>query len=415
MENNAVENQRCIIVGASHAGVNCAFALRKEGWEGDIVLYDKEPNLPYHRPPLSKGYLTGSIALDGNLLRPESAYEKEKIALSLGVSVTSINRSEQEVLLSNGKSQLYTKLILATGGRPIIPTIKGLKEAKNYFVLRTAKDALAIKENVLNTTDQKIVVIGGGYIGLEVAASLAKKGAKVTILEREERILARVTAETMSNYFEELHARHGVVLETQKNVIQVQPKTKSNIVCCEDGSTFKADIIILGVGIYVNDYLAANSGITIENGIKVDGTCQTSDKNVYAIGDCTYHFNEYYKRWVRLESVQNAVDQAKVAAASICGIEAAYNAIPWFWSDQFDIKLQMVGLSEGFTEALFRKENDQPDCFSVWYFKGEELLAVDAVNSAKAYVIGMKVLKNRQIIDKTKLVDSSLDLKAIIF
>lgn len=406
------DNRICVVIGASHAGVNFAFALRREGWEGEIILYDADPMLPYHRPPLSKAYLTSDDGIEKNLLKSAESYGKERITLKLGVKVSSINRQEKHIVLNDGTEQSYDKLVLATGARPIMPSIPGLKTSNKVFPLRTSADVANIRSTLSESENKRVVVIGGGYIGLETAASLKKLGASVTVLEREERILARVTTPEMSAFFQNLHFENGVDVFTQKNVMAIETNNEKEIVKCDDGTSYPADVIIVGVGIFVNMELAASAGLTIENGIKIDETAKTVDDDIYAIGDCTFHYNPHYDRFVRLESVQNAVDQAKVAAAAICGNETRYDTIPWFWSDQYDVKLQMVGLSQGYDEVLVRREVGNEKCFSVWYFKGDNILAVDAVNNAKAYVYGTKFIKSGDPIDKAKLVDLKVEFKA---
>lgn len=413
MSENVSKDKVCIVIGASHAGVNFAFALRREGWQDDIVLFDSDPELPYHRPPLSKAYLTGDEGIEKNLLKPAASYEKENIQLHLGRKVTDIDRADKKVVLDDGQALGYDTLVLATGARPIIPPIPGLETAANVFPMRTAEDANAIRSAVKTVNRKKIVVIGGGYIGLETAASLKKLGAEVIVLEREDRVLARVTAPEMSAYFQELHAEKDVAIFNKKNVVSVENTGGHNEILCADGSKYEADVIIIGVGIHVNTELAEKAGLTIENGIRVDACARTNDDAIYAIGDCTFHYNPHYGRFVRLESVQNAVDQAKVAAAAICGKDPVYDAVPWFWSDQYDIKLQMVGLSEGYDQVVVRMELDRENCFSVWYFKKDTLLAVDAVNNAKAYVYGTKFIKDGQKLDKVKLSDLSAEFKPL--
>ncbi|TDT47333.1 3-phenylpropionate/trans-cinnamate dioxygenase ferredoxin reductase subunit [Maribacter spongiicola] len=407
-------NKICVVIGASHAGVNFAFALRKEGWEGEIILFDRDPEFPYHRPPLSKAYLTSEEGTTQDLLFPKQNYETDRVSLRLGETVSSINRKEKSITISDGSVQQYDKLVLTTGARPFIPPIKGLNTAKRVFAMRTAEDAINIRKS-LNKYHNKVVIIGGGYIGLETAASLSKLGASVTVLEREERVLSRVTAPEMSTYFKELHQQHGVSLRSNKNVTSVDFNSYINEVQCDDGSSYKADIIIVGVGIIVNTELAEEAGLEIENGIKVDANCKTNDEDIYALGDCTFHYNPHYKKYIRLESVQNAVDQAKVAAKSICGEAVTYNAIPWFWSDQYDVKLQMVGLSQGYNHTIKRIETDRDNCQSVWYFKDDELLAVDAINNAKAYMLGTRFIQKNQKIDKHKLSDISIAITPTSF
>ncbi|WP_262487476.1 NAD(P)/FAD-dependent oxidoreductase [Formosa haliotis] len=294
------------------------------------------------------------------------------------------------------------------GARPFIPPITGIETAKNLFPMRTYADAIHIKKALKASAQKRVVIIGGGYIGLETAASLKKMGADVTVLEREPRVLARITAPEMSEFFQDLHTENAVDVCTNKNVISIENTAHSNRIICDDNTTYLADVIVIGVGIKVNVELAQAAGLEIENGIKVDETCQTSNENIYAIGDCTFHFNPHYKRFIRLESVQNAVDQAKVAAAAICEQTVTYNTMPWFWSDQFDVKLQMVGLSTGYNQIIKRVELNHPRSLSVWYFKDDELLAVDAVNNAKAYVLGGRFISGKQRIDKAKLQDSTI-------
>ncbi|MBU2872081.1 FAD-dependent oxidoreductase [Colwellia sp. E2M01] len=402
--------QTCIIIGASHGGVSAAFALRKEGWQGSILLIDSDPCLPYHRPPLSKAYLTSSDNVQPQIIKPEASYEKNNITLKLGVLVTNFDKENQVVSLNNGEALNYDKLIIATGARPFIPPITGIEQAKNLFALRTQADVEQIREAVTHSKHKRVVIIGGGYIGLETAASIKKLGGEVTVLERESRLLARVTSPEMSDYFKQLHISNGVTIETNQNVKSIQNIDGTQVVCCENEQTFTADIIIVGVGIRVNQELAQQAGLTVENGITVNEQCQTSNENIFAIGDCAYHHNKHYDRWLRLESVQNAVDQAKISAAVICGKDVSYDALPWFWSDQFDVKLQMVGLATGYDDVIIRKEVEEASKFSVWYFKGAELLAVDAINHAKAYVLGTKLIKNKTVINKTQLANEELPL-----
>lgn len=411
--------QKCIIIGASHAGVSAAFSLRKEGWQGEILLIDSDPALPYHRPPLSKAYLTTDASTEPAALKPLASYEKNNISLRLGQKVNSIDRDNNSIELSNGDTLTFDQLIIATGARPFIPPIKGLESAANVFTLRNKADVDGIQAALSKSATKRVVVIGGGYIGLETAASIKKLGGTVTVLERESRLLARVTSPEMSAYFAKLHADNGVMIKTQQNVmaiktqngeLQVQCDTTQDVADTSEPVEYTADIVIIGVGIRVNQEVAAQANLTIENGIKVNDQCQTNDNNIYAIGDCSFHHNKYYNRWLRLESVQNAVDQSKIAAAAICGKDAQYDALPWFWSDQFTTKLQMVGLATDYDNLVLRKELDDDNKFSVWYFKGETLLSVDTVNHAKAYVIGTKTIKNKLSINKENLANSEVPL-----
>ena len=400
-------SEHCIIVGASHGGVTAAFALRKEGWQGSITLIDGDPAIPYHRPPLSKAYLTQIDDALPATLKPLASYEKNNIRLVLGTQVESMSCQHKNVSLENGEVLPFDKLILATGAQPFIPPIIGLNKASNVFSLRNQADVAKIRTAINKSAHKRVVIIGGGYIGLETAASIKKLGAEVTVLEREPRLLARVTSKEMSAFFEQLHTENGVNIKTSQHVKAINKQDNLQTVLCENGEQYLGDIIIIGAGIRVNQTLAEQAGLTIENGITVNSQCQTSNNNIYAIGDCAFHLNEHYHRWLRLESVQNAVDQAKVAALSICNKVTRYDAIPWFWSDQYDVKLQMVGLSEGYTQLVIRQEVDD-NKFSVWYFKDEILLSVDAVNHAKAYVIASKLIKSKAVINKHALADNDI-------
>ncbi|WP_235297626.1 NAD(P)/FAD-dependent oxidoreductase [Portibacter marinus] len=405
------DDKTCVIVGASHAGVNCSFALRREGWKGNILLIDADPHLPYHRPPLSKSFLKNADHIDHYALKPLESYQRENITLQLGRKVIQIDRENRVIVIEGNDQMKYDQLVLATGASAIIPYIPGLLSSDCCFAMRTAEDAFHIKAMVENKSLPKVVVIGGGYIGLEIAASLKHLGAEITVLEKEDRILSRVTSPYISDFFMQLHGANGVNIETQKNVIEVETFEGDSNVKCEDGSSYEADVIIIGVGIQVNATLAEQSGLASRDGIVVDTSCRTSDEHIYAVGDCTRHYNPYYKEELRLECVQNAVDQAKVAAANICGIVLRYDAVPWFWSDQYDVKLQIAGLSKGYDEVMIRMEQGENRKCSAWYFKDHRLLAVDAINNAKAYVMGTKAIKSGLTIDKEKLKDATIPIK----
>ncbi len=411
------EVERCIIVGASHAGVQLAFALRTAGWNGDIVLYDRDPLLPYQRPPLSKTALSGEGTMKLMPLKPEQAYTKAEIDLRLGCSVCAVNTAEQSVTDDGGRKTYYSHLVLATGARAIVPPIQGSERAKNLFTLRDGQDVNRIRQTFNPLQSSRVVIIGAGYIGLETAASLKKMGAEVTVLEREPRVLARVTSPEMSAFFTELHRNHGVHIACSKNVTAINEREGVQQVCCADGSAYTADMIIVGVGVHVRQELAKQCGLRVHNGVVTDSQCRSSVPNIFAIGDCSLHPNAQYQRFVRLESVQNAVDQAKVVAETLAGRCARYEAIPWFWSDQYDIKLQIVGLADGYDRVFFRDESEgNTPSFSYWYFRGMQLLAVDAVNNAKAYVVGTKLLKSNAEVNLSRLQDlnTSLSLDALI-
>jgi len=399
----------CIIIGASHAGVSAAFSLRKAGFQGKIIIIERGRYLPYHRPPLSKAFLLANDTINDYLIKSELAYEEEEIELRLGLEVTNIDRQKKQVLISDGNTESYHYLILATGGSPMVPPISGLGNNPSVFYLRDAKDALALRSAAKKAEYQKVVIIGGGYIGLEIASSLKKSGLEVTLLEREERLLARVASPETSDYFLSLHQEHGVTVELGKTVTSISPTGDQFVVECSDGSNYETEIIVVGVGIKVNDTLARKAGLKVANGIIVNSKLQTSDPSIYSIGDAACFPSERYGRWLRLESVQNAVDQAKILASNICGGDSNYDGLPWFWSDQFDIKLQIVGLSQVYDEIVERKEVEEGRN-SIWYFKDGELIAVDAMNNAKAYMLGMKAIKTGRKIIRKVLLNNAIPL-----
>lgn len=459
----------CIIVGASHSGVTCAFELRKQGFEGSLCLIDMEPWLPYHKPPLSKAFLLEENKSDelGNQneklpapLKAQAAYDNANILCLLGYRVLKINSDTNELILRNitrpenteEVSITYEKLVLATGATPILPKIAGLigEEGKrNFHVMRTAEDAMALKRHVRSLMTQRaesgaqsnarpisLAVIGAGYIGLEAAASLSKMGVKVTVIEREQRILARVASVTVSQCITQLHEYYGVHVATQAQVQRISTANELHRIYCSNDEVYTADMILVGVGVSINSSLASTAGIntlaTHGNGIVVNSAMQTNKKNVWAIGDCTVFpthdaidsastspsvvtLNEAppSTAYAHVESVQNALDQAKVAAASICGKAADYRSVPWFWSDQFDYKLQIVGLAKGAESTLTRRESNKS--LSVWHLIGSRLICVEAINAPKAYVLGGRWIAQQAHIDGTKLVNNTIALSECIF
>ncbi|MEM9867802.1 MAG: FAD/NAD(P)-binding oxidoreductase [Bacteroidota bacterium] len=400
------ETSRCIIVGASHGGISVAFALRQFGWKGSIDVFDALPCFPHQKPPLSKDFLNGRLEESMLRLRAEKAYEKARVNLHLGQRVIRINRAEKTIDTKKGKWE-YDSLILATGAEALIPPIKGIALATNIFTIRHLPDSEKLKACIDDFEDKgkipKAVIIGAGYIGLEAAASLRKMGVTVTILERESRVLQRVTAPILSEYFTKLHEANGVNVITSKKVSAIETSDGQQFVVCEDGTKHEADIVIVGVGIKVNKTLAEDARLQVDDGICVNGQCQTSDQNIYALGDCVQHHSSVYQRTIRLESVQNAMDQANVVAMHLTGKEVIYDKVPWFWSDQYGLKLQIVGLLHGHTDIVVRKNKDDEKSISVWYFDGNRLLAVDAINQPKSYSIGMRVLSQNLKIDKSAL------------
>ena len=380
----------CVIVGASHAGVQLALQLRREGWQDAITLVGDEPGLPYQRPPLSKACLLGSKTPDGIPLRPQKLFEQSGIELRLGQRVTAISRDERTVLFDDGSSLAYSKLALCTGTRARRLEIPGA-DLPGLHYLRTAEDANGIVADLDSAS--RAVIIGGGYIGLEASAALRKLGIEVTVLELAPRLLARVTSPEVSMFFERLHREEGVRVITGVSVAAIEGTDRVSGVRCAGGARFEADLVIAGIGVLPNSELAADAGLLTANGIVVDEFTRTSDHDIVAVGDVADQFSSRYGLRVRLESVQNATDQAKTAAATLCGRRQAFSALPWFWSEQYDVKIQTAGLSVGFDRIVVRGDPGEGRSFSAWYFAGDRLLAVDAVNDMKAYVRGRKLIE----------------------
>ncbi len=386
-------SDNCIIVGASHAGVSLALQLRKEGWTAPIKLIGEESELPYHRPPLSKEHLAGKKDLDAMQLRPAKLYADNDIDLLLSTRVSNIDVQAREVQLDSGETLGYQKLALCTGAsvREFIPA-SGMK---NVFYIRKAADIAQLAPHVKK--GRRAVVIGGGYIGLEAAAVLVQQGVDVSVLEMSERILQRVTSPEMSSYMQRLHESHGVEICTGVEVSSIREEGQEKLIECADGTEFRADFLIVGIGVIANTALALNAGIEGEAGIQVDEYCRTSDEHVYAAGDCTVHPSLIYQRQLRLESVQNANDQGRVAAANMCGREQVYDAVPWFWSDQYTIKLQMVGLNNDYDQVVMRGSTDGgvDASFALFYLKEGVLIAADCVARPKEFMISKRLIKEK--------------------
>ena len=406
-----VPESKCVIVGASHAGAQTAMRLRRIGWEGSITLIGDEPRLPYHRPPLSKDYLKGAKSIGNIQLNPEAAYQKSTIELLLGKRITSIDRGGRKVALSSGDSLDYDKLVLATGSNPRALPVPGA-DLEGVFYLRDADDVDGIRRAIKES--RKAVVIGGGYIGLEAAASLRSLGLDVVVVEAMERVLQRVTGETVSDFFTRVHREEGVDIRVNTAVTAIcGDKSVSGIETAE-GDFIDADLVIIGIGIVPNVELAEAAGLVTANGIEVNQFAQTSDHDIYAVGDCTSFVHPRYQRKLRLESVQNANDQAIAAAKSIFGQPEPYDTIPWFWSDQYDVKLQIAGLAEGADDVIVRGDVGSGRSASLLYLKDSQLLAVDAINSPRDFVFGKKLIIDNALLDVSKLSDENLPLSEAV-
>ena len=396
-----------VILGAGHAAGQAAASLRQGGYEGEIVIIGDEPHIPYQRPPLSKAYLSGEVELDRVHLRPEKFYQDKNITLKLNVAASAIDAAAKTVSTDGGETISYEKLLIATGGRPRKLGIPGSDLAGIHY-LRTIADVDGIRNEM--AADSRMVIVGGGYIGLEVASVAVKAGVEVHILEMEERILQRVTTPEMSAYYQDLHESRGVHIHTGTGVTGFSGDGQVQAVQCGD-QEFPADIVIVGIGIIPNVEIAEAAGIQCDNGIVVDEGCRTSAADVFAAGDCTNHPNPLLNRRLRLESVPNAMEQARVAAANMCGADKTYASIPWFWSDQYELKLQMVGFSsDGDTQVLRGSKADNQ--FAVFYLKDGAVVAADAVNSPKEFMICKQLIGKP--VDEKRLADPETDLKELL-
>lgn len=405
-----------LIVGAGNAGAELAVTTRQFGWTGPIIMLGDEALLPYHRPPLSKAYLSGTATSDSLTMRPLSAYDKAQVTLRLGARVALIDRAAKTLRLDDGGLLVYDKLALCTGGRPRPLRVEGLPDgvpAPNLHALRTLADADAIGAALRPGT--RLVVVGGGYVGLEVAASARQLGAEVTVLEAQPRVLARVTGPELSAFYAGVHRAAGVRIHTGVSVERVERNTAGAVqaVLCADGLRIPADVVVVGVGMLPNTELAESAGLLVDRGIVVDALSQTSDPDIVAAGDCTVHDNALYGRRIRLESVPNALEQARAAASALCGKPKPNHAVPWFWSDQYDLKLQMVGLSEGYDEFVLR--GSVAACaFIGFYLRAGRLVAADAVNRPAEFMVAKRLVAEAARPDVGTLGDEAIALKSLL-
>lgn len=409
-------HNQLVIVGTGCGAVELAFSARASGWEGPITMIGDDPSLPYHRPPLSKAYLAGETAEEALHLRSPDAYENLDIELLTGVRVEKIEREQKQIVTSAGERISYDHLVLATGGRPRTLPEAGLPgmSIRNLFYLRTKTDADGIKSML--TAGRKLVIVGGGYIGLEVAASAIKAGMKVVVLQRDNRLLSRVAAPELSRFYENYHVRSGVNIKTGINIEYLElSDDKSRVVAVQtvDGERFEADAIVVGIGLIPNSELAADAGLEISDGIVVDSNMRTSDEHISAFGDCASFYSELYGRDVRIESVPNAQENARKIAAILCGKPPRPNAAPWFWSDQYDLALKKVGLQEGYDSVVMRGDFASKS-FSIFYMLGDRVLSVDTVNRPVEFNHSKKLVAGCLLVDKAVLGDESVPLKDII-
>ncbi len=399
-----------VIVGAGHGGGTVAALLRQYGVEGPITLIGEEPAAPYQRPPLSKAWLKGDADLDGVQLKPLHFYAEHGIDLRTGVRVEAIDAAAKTVRLSDGEALTYASLILATGAlaRPL--PIPGA-ELAGVLALRTLADAEALKAAL--APGVRLAVIGGGYVGLEAAASARALGAEVVVIERERRLLARVACATLSAFFQSTHERHGVHFELSSGVTALEGDGRVQGVRLDDGRVVACDVALVGVGAIPNDEVAKAAGLDCSDGIRVDLDARTSDPSIYAIGDCTRRPMPLYDREHRLESVPNALEQAKACAAHIAGRPQPPPEVPWFWSDQYDLKLQIAGLPFDVEQVVVRGAPEDAT-FAVFHLDAQNRVqAVEAVNAAPEFMAGRQLIAKRKPVAPEALRDMSLSMKSI--
>ena len=402
--------ENLLIIGAGQSAIQCISTLKKEGYSGSITLVGEEEHLPYQRPPLSKGFLEDSLNKERLYFKKLEFFTENKVQLYLGLSAEKLEIDNQKVYLSDNSVLEFDKLVFATGSRVRYLDFPG-SELKSIFYLRDLDDAEAIKKDL--ETSENLVIIGAGYIGLEAAAIAAKKNKKVTIIEMADRVMNRTVDPQISEYYLNLHESYGVKFHFNTSLETINEVSDSLEVVCYDGTEVKADSVLIGAGVVPNIELAEEAGINCDNGIIVNEFGQTNFKNIYACGDCTNHPNKILNKNLRLESVHNAMEQAKTVASSVMNNPMEYNQVPWFWSDQYDHKLQIVGLS-GDHDVVTMRGNTNDAKFMLFYTKDEELIAVDAINNPKEFLISRKLVANKVKIKPEVICDPNTNLNDLI-
>lgn len=398
-----------IVIGAGQAGQQICDSLRRGGYEGHLMLLGDEASLPYQRPPLSKKFLTGALEAERLLLRPASYYEQLKIDVHLDTRVESIDREACRVRLMSGEALTYSGLALATGTRVRPLTVPGAAEADIHYV-RGIADGERLAASLARA--RRVAVIGGGFIGLEVAAVAREQGREVVLIESLDRLMARAVSPPVSAFYAALHREHGVEVLLGTGVEAIRTAGSEHTLVTTGGSERTVDLIVAGIGVVPNSELAEAAGLECRTGIVVDDCARTADPLIVAAGDCTWHMNGFLQREIRLESVQNAVDQAKSAAASLLGQSAAYCQVPWFWSDQYDIKLQIAGIGMPHDQAVMRGDPTSK-AFSVIYFREGKLVGVDSMNKPAEHMAARKLLTQGTPLSAAQAGDSGVDLMQV--
>ena len=399
-----------VIVGTGQAGFQAAASLRAEGYDDPVVMIGDERHHPYQRPPLSKAFMTGKQDAQNIFLRPSAFYQDHRIDLLAGEKAVEIDRANRRVRLASGSNVAYQTLVLATGARVRTLPIRGA-ELDGACYLRTVDDAIDIRTRLGDA--RNVVVIGGGFIGLELASSARSLGKAVTVVELQPRLMPRMVAPLLSEFDREVHSGQAVEIVLGAAPVEIRGQDgRAREVRLSDGTLRAADVVAVGIGVLPNFELARDAGLAVSNGIAVDAYLRTGDENIYAIGDCAEHPNVFAAGRVRLESVQNAVDQGRSVAAAIAGRPHRYESVPWFWTDQFDVRLQMVGLSMGHDRIVTRGD-PQSRKFSVFYFREGRLIAIDSINRPADHMIGRKLLASGVALTPDQASDESLDLKRL--
>ncbi len=397
-----------IVIGAGQAGASLTAKLRNLGYDGSITLIGDEPALPYQRPPLSKAYLLGDMERERLYLRPENFYQEQGITLRTDTRVTAINATAKTIQIGD-ETLAYDDLAITTGSTPIhLPAAIG-GDLNGVYVVRTLADIDAMEPEF--SSGKNVLIVGGGYIGLEAAAVASKLGLNVTLVEMADRILQRVAAPETSDFFRALHKGHGVDIREGVGLKTLNGDAQVTSATLSDGTEIPVDFVITGIGIKPETSLAEQADLTLENGIKTNALGQTSDPHIWAAGDCASF--PYRDTRIRLESVPNAIEQAEIAAQNMLGAGVEYTAKPWFWSDQYEVKLQIAGLNTGYDNVIVR-QGEKDGAQSNWYYQGNTLLAVDAMNDARAYMIGKRLIEAGKSPDKTIISDPQSDLKALL-
>ena len=406
-ETDQAMSDAIVVAGAGQAAAQLVDSLRREGFKGPLIVVGEEPFLPYQRPPLSKKFLQGELERERLFIRPASYYQQTQAEMRTGVRVTAIDRDRKTVSLSDGGKLEYAKLALTIGSQVRRIRLPGSDLAGIHY-LRGIEDVDRIRAAA--QPGKRLVVIGAGYIGLEVAATCRQLGLDVTVVEALDRVMSRVVAPVVSQFYAAQHASHGVRIQCSAGVKALEGKGQVEAVVLADGTRVPADFVVVGVGILPVTDIAEACGLKCDNGIAADEHCRTSDPDIFSFGDCASFPSLRYGRRVRLESVDNAFEQAKTAAATIMGRAVTHDKVPWFWSDQYDLKLLIVGLAEGYDQVVVRGDPSTKS-FSVCYLKAGELLALDSINHPKDYMAARKLIAERVKLEPSKLADPTIALK----